>query len=91
MTAGFHFWANAVDIRLAWLRTTHQAAGMETDDDLFLDLVESVTRDVLDRIGNDPEARYAFFRRFLELAKEEVGRKPGRSLATPKSARWKLS
>ena len=49
MTAGFHFWANAVDIRLAWPRTTRQAAGMETDDDLFLDPMESVTLDVLGR------------------------------------------
>ena len=45
---------------------------MDTDNDLFLDLIESVTRDVLDRLGNDSDARYAFFRRFLEVARRVV-------------------
>jgi hypothetical protein len=45
---------------------------MDTDDNLILDLLESVTLDVLDRIGNDPEARYQFFKRFVELARETV-------------------
>ena len=49
---------------------------METDDDLFLDMVESVTRDVLDRIGNDADARYAFFRRLPDLAHDVVGSDP---------------
>lgn len=52
---------------------------METDDDLFLHLVEPVTRDVLDRIGNDPGARYALFKRFLALAQGATG-KPSNSL-----------
>ena len=37
-------------------------------DDLILDLIESVTLDVLARLGNDREARYAFLRGFVELA-----------------------
>jgi hypothetical protein len=60
---------------------------METDNDLFLDLVESVPLDVLGRIGDDPGARYAFFKRFLELAQEVVGTDPERSSALPKTAR----
>ena len=44
--------------------------GMETDDDLFLGMIEGVTLTVLDRIGDDPEARYQFFRLFVELARE---------------------
>ena len=42
------------------------------DDDLLLDLIESVTLDVLDRIRDDPAARYAFFKRFLVLAQDAV-------------------
>lgn len=55
------------------------AVGMDTDDDLILDLLESVTLDVLERIGDDSEARYQFFKRFVELARETVeasGRDP---------------
>ena len=43
---------------------------METDDDLFLQMVEGVTVTVLDRIGGDREARHQFFKRFVELARE---------------------
>ena len=46
---------------------------MDTDDDLFLDMIESVTLDVLGRIGDDPHARFAFFRRFICLAEDVVG------------------
>ena len=35
-------------------------------------MVESVTMDVLDRIGDDPERRYQFFKAFVELAKKTV-------------------
>lgn len=52
--------------------TSAHPADMDTDDNLILDLLESVTLDVLDRIGNDPEARYQFFKRFVELARETV-------------------
>jgi hypothetical protein len=45
---------------------------MDTDDDLFLDMIESVTLDVLGRIGDDPEARYAFLKLFLALTQDVV-------------------
>ena len=41
-------------------------------DDLILDLIESVTLDVLARLGNDREARYAFLRGFVELARQSI-------------------
>ena len=41
-------------------------------DDLVLDLIESITLDVLARLGNDREARYAFFRGFVELARQSI-------------------
>jgi len=41
-----------------------------TDDDLFLDMMGAIVLDALARIGDDPEARYAFFKRFVELAQE---------------------
>jgi len=41
-------------------------------DDLLLDLIESVTLDVLAWLGNDREARYAFFRGFVELAWQSI-------------------
>jgi hypothetical protein len=44
-----------------------------TDDDLYLDAVDAVVLDVLERIGDDPKARYAFFRRFVAPAQEMVG------------------
>jgi hypothetical protein len=40
--------------------------------DLVLDLIESVTLGVLGRLGNDREARYAFFRGFVELARQSI-------------------
>jgi hypothetical protein len=44
-----------------------------TDDDLLLDMIESVTLDVLARIGEDPDARYQFFKGFVALATEAAG------------------
>jgi hypothetical protein len=43
---------------------------VETDNDLFLEMVEGVTPSMLERIGDDPEASYQLFRRFVELAGE---------------------
>jgi hypothetical protein len=40
------------------------------EDDLLVDMIDSVARDVLERIGDSPDARFEFFRRFVELAKE---------------------
>ena len=53
--------------------------------DLLAELVLSVTLDVLDRIGNDPHARFAFFKRFVEPAQEAVGDRalPGSSIGIP--------
>ena len=36
---------------------------MDTDE--LLDLITDVASDVLERIGDDPEARYQFFKRFV--------------------------
>ena len=41
-----------------------------TDDDLFLDAVDAIVLDALARIGDDPTARYAFFKRLLAVAQE---------------------
>ena len=38
------------------------------DDDLFLDAVDTGVLDVLQRLGDDPEARFSFFRRLLAVA-----------------------
>ena len=37
------------------------------DDDLFLDAVDTIVLDVLQRLGDDPDARFAFFRRLLAV------------------------
>ena len=42
-------------------------------DDLFLDAVDAIALDVLARIGDDPRARYALFKRLLAVAQEEAG------------------
>ena len=34
--------------------------------------IADVAFDVLNRIGDDPDARYAFFKRFVALAREVV-------------------
>jgi len=46
---------------------------MDTDDELLLDMIESITLDVLARPGNNPDARYASFKRLLALAQDVVG------------------
>jgi len=33
-------------------------------------MMDAIVLDALARIGDDPEARYAFFKRFVELAQE---------------------
>ena len=50
-----------------------------TDDDLFLDAVDAIVLDVLGRLGNDPVARFAFFRRLLDVARGVAG-ESGRAL-----------
>jgi hypothetical protein len=39
-----------------------------TDHDLFLDAVEAIVQDAMARIGDDPRARFAFFKRLLAVA-----------------------
>ena len=46
---------------------------MDTDDDLLLDLIESITLDVLDRLGDNPDARYESFKRFVARAQDAIG------------------
>lgn len=48
------------------------AGGMAepTQDDLFLDAVDAIVLDALTKIGDDPRARFAFFRRLLVAAQE---------------------
>ena len=41
-----------------------------TDDDLFLDAVDVIVLDALARTGDDPRARFAFFKRLLAVAQE---------------------
>ena len=44
-----------------------------TRDDLFLDAVDAIVLDALARIGDDPRARFAFFKRLLAVAQEVAG------------------
>jgi len=52
-----------------------QAGRMDdfTDDDLFLDAVDTIVLDELQQLGDDPDARFAFFRRLLDVARDVAG------------------
>ena len=39
-------------------------------DDLFLDAADAIVLDALARIGDDPRARYVFFKPLLAVARE---------------------
>jgi hypothetical protein len=41
-----------------------------TNDELFVDAADAIVLDVLEKIGDYPRARYAFFKRFLAVAQE---------------------
>jgi hypothetical protein len=41
-------------------------------DEVFLDALEAVVLAALERIGNDPAARFRLFRRLLVVAEEEA-------------------
>jgi len=41
-----------------------------TNDELFVDAADAIVLDVLERIGDHPRARYAFFKRLLTVAQE---------------------
>lgn len=43
-------------------------------DEVFLNAVEAVGMAAFERIGDDPDARFRFFRRLLAVAEEEAGR-----------------
>ena len=43
------------------------------DDECVAEAIADVAFDVLHRIGDDADARYVLFRRFVELAQEVVG------------------
>ena len=43
-------------------------------DEVFLDAMEAVVLAALERIGDDPDARFRFFRRLLAVAQEVVQR-----------------
>ena len=53
-------------------RVARHAAGMDdlNLDELFLGAVYAIVLDVPARIGDDPRARYAFFKRLLAVAQE---------------------
>jgi hypothetical protein len=42
-------------------------------DEVFLGAVETVVLAALERTGDDPQARFRFFRRLLAVAQEEAG------------------
>ena len=70
------FCTNAADLRDDADDKLPQSVRMNapTNDDPLLDMIQSVTLDVLERIGDDREARFQFFKCFIELAKETVQR-----------------
>jgi hypothetical protein len=66
---------NATDIRRDGGHELRHVGSMDdapTDDALFLDMIETIAVAVLETIGDDPEARFAFFKRFTALAQETV-------------------
>jgi hypothetical protein len=67
---GLHFQAIPPDISHDAPGEARHAGGMETDDDLFREIIDGVTLTSLARIGDDPDARYQFFKQFVELARE---------------------
>ena len=44
-----------------------------TANELFLDAVDAVILAALEQIGDDPSARFTFFRRLLAVAQEDAG------------------
>ena len=67
---GFCFWTNAHQMRGDSPNANGYCLGMDdlTDEDLFLDAVDAIVFDALARIGDDPKARFQFFRRILTVA-----------------------
>ena len=65
-------------MRLAWPVWTDQAWRMDAPnldlDEVFLDALEAVVLSTPERIGDDPEARFRFFRRLLAVAQDAAAR-----------------
>ena len=78
-SALMHFWTNPPQMRVASRPRTSEAGRMDTPDldadELFLDAVNAVVVETLARIGDDPDARFAFFRLLLTVAEEEGRRR----------------
>lgn len=47
-----------------------------TADDELADMIRDIALDVLGRVGDDANARYEFFKRFVELAQSIVSAHP---------------
>jgi hypothetical protein len=45
-----------------------------TDDELLAEMFGDIAFDALTKIGSDPEARYQFFRAFIDLSRRAVER-----------------
>ena len=45
---------------------------METADEILAEAIADAAFDVLNRLGDDPDARHEFFKRFLVLAQDAV-------------------
>ena len=71
----FAFCTNAPQIRVARPPEKPQAARIDAPeldlDEVFVEALEVVVLAALERIGDDPEARFRFFRRVLAVAEEE--------------------
>ena len=65
-------YADAPKNRLPARHNSWHAGGMDnlTDNDLFLDAVDAIVLDALARVGDDPRARFTFFKKLLAVAKE---------------------
>jgi hypothetical protein len=65
---------NAAEIRHDLRHVSRQHGRMDdaTDGDLFLDIVDAIVLDVLERIADGAAARHALFRRFVESAWQVV-------------------
>ena len=77
-------YAHSHEIR--WVRHKHTGCNIGTmddssTDDPLLDMIESVARDVLAQSGDDPDARFRFFKRFVELARE-IAHAPASEVST---------
>jgi hypothetical protein len=68
---------NSTQKRLAWTFGMRDAAGMDIpdfdSDEMFLEAVNAIVLAPLERIGEDPWARFTFFRPLLTVARTQGG------------------